>query len=50
LQRTERHLIEDRRIEELNVWILKNQSHAAPKIEGESVMLESGPMERLAVK
>ena len=50
LQRPERDLIEYRRIEELNVRILKNKSNPAAKIEGEPIMIESVAVERLAVE
>src|SRR4029079_9446921 len=50
LEGRERHLIEHRRIEELDFGILEHQAHAAAEIEGESVLAKGAGGERAAVK
>src|SRR5260370_36941665 len=50
LQRGECNLVKHRRIEELHVRILKDQAHAPPKIEGESIIVEARAINRLAME
>ena len=50
LQRAKGHFIEDSRVEQLNIGVLENESHATPEGQKETVIPESFRREWLAAK
>ena len=50
LQRPKSNLIEHRRVEKLDIGILKHQLHAAPEIEGERIIVETAGVEPIPLE